>query len=512
VSNRITARRPDVAAAPRIEDDPSIVSSFLSDAAHVPGGYAAGVVFPHNEAEVAAIVASAERVLPVGAQSSLTGGATPRGDVVLSTRMLTSIGDPANGEVRVGAGVALAELQRRLAGLSLFYPPVPTFDGAFVGGTVSANAAGAATFKYGSTRPWVVGVTVVLASGEVLDIRRGETTASGDGSFEIVSSAGVVAPMRIPTYEMPPVPKLSAGYFARPGMDLVDLFIGSEGTLGIVVDATLKVIPRPRRAMALIRCDGDAQALAVTAALRDEAAEAWNGRGPLDVAAIEYMDGRALIVVPDEAFARAHVVRPSASSVMLLLQIEIGADDDAALDQLQEVLRSSAVIDDPMIAMPDDDRGTQRLFDLREAVPASVNALVAAAKARSHPDIEKTAGDPVVPFDRLAEALDLYRAAFESRGLDYAIWGHVSDGNLHTNLIPTTMQDVHRGREAILEIASGVIGMGGAPLAEHGVGRSALKQRLLRELYGDEGIEEMRAVKRALDPAWKLAPGVLFSA
>ena len=226
MSNRITARRPDVAAAPRIEDDPSIVSSFLSDAAHVPGGYAAGVVFPHNEAEVAAIVASAERVLPVGAQSSLTGGATPRGDVVLSTRMLTSIGDPANGEVRVGAGVALAELQRRLAALSLFYPPVPTFDGAFVGGTVSTNAAGAATFKYGSTRPWVVGVTVVLASGEVLDIRRGETTASGDGSFEIVSSAGVVAPVRIPTYEMPPVPKLSAGYFARPGMDLVDqLFV-----------------------------------------------------------------------------------------------------------------------------------------------------------------------------------------------------------------------------------------------------------------------------------------------
>ena len=114
--------------------------------------------------------------------------------------------------------------------------------------------------------------------------------------------------------------------------------------------------------------------------------------------------------------------------------------------------------------------------------------------------------------DRARQAALAERDAFERRGREYAIWGHVSDGNLHTNLIPTTMQAVHRGREAILEIASGVIGMGGAPLAEHGVGRSALKQRLLRELYGDEGIEEMRAVKRALDPAWKLAPGVLFSA
>jgi D-lactate dehydrogenase (cytochrome) len=174
------------------------------------------------------------------------------------------------------------------------------------------------------------------------------------------------------------------------------------------------------------------------------------------------------------------------------------------------VLRSAGIADDPVLASPGDDRGAQRLFDLREAVPASVNALVAAAKARSHPDIEKTAGDPVVPFARLTEALALYRAAFESRGLDYAIWGHVSDGNLHTNLIPATMEDVHRGRDAILEIASGAIGMGGAPLAEHGVGRSELKQRLLRELYGDEGIEQMRAVKRALDPEWKLAPGVIF--
>jgi D-lactate dehydrogenase (cytochrome) len=170
------------------------------------------------------------------------------------------------------------------------------------------------------------------------------------------------------------------------------------------------------------------------------------------------------------------------------------------------------VSDEATIASPDDDRGQQKLLELREAVPASVNAVVAAAKARAHPDIEKTAGDMVVPFSRLAESIALYRQAFESRGLEYAIWGHVSDGNLHPNLIPRTLEDMTRGREAILEIARGVIGMDGAPLAEHGVGRSALKQRLLKELYGEDGIEQMRAVKRALDPDWKLAPGVLFSA
>jgi D-lactate dehydrogenase (cytochrome) len=116
----------------------------------------------------------------------------------------------------------------------------------------------------------------------------------------------------------------------------------------------------------------------------------------------------------------------------------------------------------------------------------------------------------IVPFERLAESIALYRRLFEERGLEYAIWGHVSDGNLHPNVVPRALDDVKRGHEAILAMASEVIAMGGAPLAEHGVGRSALKQTLLRQLYGQGGIEQMRAVKRALDPAWKLASGVLF--
>jgi D-lactate dehydrogenase (cytochrome) len=512
VTNRITARRAGDEPAPHVDRDPAIVSSFLSDAAHVPGGFAAGVAFPRSETEVAALVTSAERLLPVGAQSSLTGGATPRGELVLSTRALSTIGSTGGDTIRVGAGVPLAAFQATLAAAHRYYPPVPTFDGAFVGGTIATNAAGAATFKYGSTRPWVVGLTVVLAGGDLLDIRRGDVTASPDGLFEIGLPSGRVLVVPVPTYRMPDVAKLSAGYHARPGMDLIDLLIGSEGTLGIVIEATLRVIPRPRRAVALIRCDEEAQAVGVTAALRHDASETWSGRGSLDVSAIEYMDARALTAVADEVFARVNVPRPAGDSVMLMVQIEVGPDEAGALARLQELLDSCGVAEDAIVTAPGDDRGAQRLFDLREAVPAGVNALVAVAKARAHPDIEKTAGDMVVPFARLAESLALYRRAFESRGLDYAIWGHVSDGNLHPNLIPRTFDDMTRGREAIFEIARGVIDMDGAPLAEHGVGRSTLKQRLLRELYGDEGIEQMRAVKRALDPDWKLAPGVLFPA
>ena len=504
-SHRITARRARDEPAPHVERDPAIVTSFLSDAAHVPGGFAAGVAFPRSETEVAALVTSAERVLPVGAQSSLTGGATPRGELVLSTRALSTIGNTGGDTIRVGAGVPLAALQASLAAARRYYPPVPTFDGAFVGGTIATNAAGAATFKYGSTRPWVVGLTVVLAGGDVLDIRRGDVTASPDGLFEIALSSGQVVIVSVPTYRMPDVAKLSAGYYAHPGMDLIDLFIGSEGTLAVITDVTLRVLPvKPRQALALLTMSDEREAL------RHDASETWSGRGSLDVSAIEYMDMRALKAVADDVFARVNVSRPAGDSVLLMVQIEVGPDEAGALARLQELLDSCGVAEEAIVTAPGDDRGAQRLFDLREAVPAGVNALVAAAKARAHPDIEKTAGDMVVPFARLAESLALYRRAFESRGLDYAIWGHVSDGNLHPNLIPRTFDDMTRGREAIVEIARGVIGMNGAPLAEHGVGRSALKQRLLRELYGDEGIEQMRAVKRALDPDWKLSPGVLF--
>ena len=134
-------------------------------------------------------------------------------------------------------------------------------------------------------------MTVVLADGAVLTLERGQQAAS------------TLVP--VPTYVMPDVAKLSAGYYASPGMDLLDLFIGSEGTLGVIVEATLRTIPLPRQCAALITCQSDAQAVAITGALRDQSARAWRGEGSLDVAAVEYMDSRALAVVPDEAFQRA---------------------------------------------------------------------------------------------------------------------------------------------------------------------------------------------------------------
>src|SRR6185369_16387441 len=114
--------------------------------------------------------------------------------------------EPRNGFIRVGAGVPLVVLQQRLAAIGLYYPPVPTFDGAFVGGTIATNAAGAATFKYGSTRRWVQAATIVLASGEVVELERGEAQAI-DGIFELHDAAGHVTRVPVPRYAMPNVGK-----------------------------------------------------------------------------------------------------------------------------------------------------------------------------------------------------------------------------------------------------------------------------------------------------------------
>jgi D-lactate dehydrogenase (cytochrome) len=529
-SHVIRARPPAAAAAPRIERDPDVLASFLEDAAHFPGGFAAGVATPASEAEVSAAIGEASSVLAIGAQSSLTGGATPRGEVLLNTSRLSHIGAAGDDFIRVGAGVTLVDLDAALANVGRHYPPAPTFTGAFVGGVVATNAAGAATFKYGTTRDWVRALTVVLANGDVLDIERGRIKAHEKGFFELVLSDRTVR-VPVPQYRMPDVPKVSAGYFAAPGMDLIDLFIGSEGTLGVITEVTLRVLPeRPGMCLAFVPFADRTAALAFVARLREAARETWRTRDPrgMDISAIEQMDARCLTLLREDGADRENGVSiPGGTAVALLVTLEVAADmtpaaafeeiggaresnvPDTPLVRFCRTLDEAGVLDQVDIAVPGDAARQRQLLALREAVPAGVNARVGRAKLREA-RIAKTAADMIVPFDRLGALLAIYDEEFRARGLDAAVWGHISDGNLHPNVIPRSMDECESGKAAILVFGREVIRLGGSPLAEHGVGRNPVKQQLLLELYGREGVDQMRAVKRVLDPGFKLAPGVLF--
>jgi D-lactate dehydrogenase (cytochrome) len=505
-------------------------SDFLEDSSRLPGGHAAGVLFPRGTQDVVDIVTAHSAILPIGAQSSLTGGATPMGELILAMSKMARILEIGPGRITVEPGVTVAAMQERLAESDAWFPPSPTFTGACAGGIVATNAAGAATFKYGSTRNWVEALTVVLADGTVLELERGAQRARGH-QLELETKRGRLS-VPVPTYQMPRVPKRSAGYHAERDIDPIDLFIGSEGTLGVITRITFRTVnPAPNIALSLIPCTTEAQALGLVTSLRNASIDTWRtGAAGIDACAIEHLDRRSLeIVREDGADARHQVMLPGETDVVLIVQLELGAavDQSTAFDQIQNALTDdragsplaafcrmldrAGVLADTEIALPQNRRRIADLLAIREAVPAGVNQRVSTAKRTIDRRIEKTAADMVAPFDRFAEMMSAYRRGFETRGLDYAIWGHLSDGNVHPNVIPRSFDDVIKGQEAMLEFGREIARLGGCPLAEHGVGRNPVKQTLLRELYGHAGVEEMRAVKRALDPDWRLAPGVIFA-
>ena len=508
-----------------IETQPGLIERFLHDAAHYPGGHAAGVVRPRTVAEVSEILRQAAarkgppswQILAVGAQSSLTGGATPFGNLVLSTERLTALRIEGD-RVRAGAGVTLQAIHDALAAGGRWLPPTPTYLGATAGGAAATCAAGAATFKYGTVRQWVAGITVVLANGDVLELERGHQQASS-----------LVA---LPALHMPAVPKCSAGYFIAPDMDLVDLFIGSEGTLGVIAEVVFRSAPLPvARCQAMVPVADEDTGIRLVAELRAAAQQTWQTLDPngIDVSAIEHLDARSIAVVREDGVDRKlDITLPSGTGIVLLIemelsraaasadlwqQLETARDDDAAdspLRRLCALLDRHGALEDAEIALPDNRARAAAFAALRESVPAGVNRRVALAQHQVDARIYKTAADMIVPFERFGEMMQTCRQLFAERGLDLAVWGHISDGNVHPNVIPRSAEDVTTGQEAILALGDAVIAMGGSPLAEHGVGRNQVKQELLRRLYGSAGIDAMRALKLSLDPHGVLAPGVVF--
>ncbi len=513
-------------------EDPALLAGFLSDAACTPGGHSPRLVRPRSVDEVSAFLAgSAEPVLAIGAQSSLTGGATPFGETLLALAGLDRL-ERDGDRLRAGAGVLVRDVQACAAEAGLFYPPAPTYDGASIGGNAATNAAGSATFKYGSTRDWVVGLTVVLAEGSVLRLRRGEHRAR-DGVLELpVGGRSLRVP--VPAYRNPAVRKVSAGYHAADALDAVDLFVGSEGTLGVLCEVELALTPAPAGTLTGWLCFPDEErGFAVVAELREASRrtrETGDPRG-LDVRAIEHLGGGSLALLREtDVPARSRVGIPEDAALAILFELELReavpeadilaayeaalegspAEDGPVLRLFQQLARHD-LLDALELAMPGDRIRRKALYALREAVPMRVNELTAEAK-RGCPAVHRQALDAVVPFAALRPHLAMQRQALAEAGLRGNHWGHISDGNVHLNIFVSSEAEIDRARALLFRFAEDAIARGGCPLAEHGTGRNPTKQKLLRVFRGAAGIAAMRAVKRVLDPRGRLAPGVLFPA
>ena len=537
----VVASAPREVHFPEPVTDPAILEAYLEDASGNPPGRAGGLLRPSSEGEAAAFLRATAgqgvAVLPQAARSSLTGGAVPSGEIVLSVEKLDGIGPierhPGGARVSAGAGVRLQDLQREVASRGFYYPPVPTYQEAMLGGTASTNAGGSATFKYGVTRQWIRGLRVLLSNGDLLALERGQAVARRGERFLVRLSDGSLLTVPVPGWRLPDLKKISAGYHAADLLDLVDLFVGSEGTLGLITEVTVDLVPAPPAVLTgLVFPSGMGAALAFSADLRAAATAARAAadlRGP-DVRAIELMDGRALTLLREHGDARKlRVTIPEGAGAGLLFEMElperVGNDDaqeafeafladetgapDAPIPRLLRILSRHGALETLEVAFPEDQARREALHEFREAVPKRVNEILASRRL-DDPGAKKVGGDLIVPFECLSEMVRIYEDGFSRRGLEFAIWGHVSDGNLHPNAMPRTSAEAHLAVEALLEFADEAARRGGSPLSEHGVGKSAVKQEMLRRFLGDGAVEAMQGIKAALDPEWRFSPGVLF--
>src|SRR5256714_6333730 len=248
---------------------PDEIQDFLSDASHVRGGHADRVVCPESADEVAEILAEVSRTKAQatisGAGTGTVAGRVPFGGTVIATDKLNSIKsvtkNESGGRAIVEAGVRLIDLQGATESERLIYPPDPTERSCFIGGNIATNASGSRTFKYGPTRDYVERLQIALATGDVIDLRRGDVHAN-DRQITIPLPTGRVIEAELPSYEMPHVRKHASGYFVTPNMDAVDLFIGSEGTLGVIVEAEVRLLPKPEGLLSgVVFFDNDANLL-----------------------------------------------------------------------------------------------------------------------------------------------------------------------------------------------------------------------------------------------------------
>ncbi len=446
----------------------TVSPAYVTDASGFQG-WADELSVPREGSElVDALVRARAARTPVtlaGAGSGLTGARVAQGGLVISLEKFRRL-DVEKGAAWAGAAVSLVELGQALARTGQFFAPDPTEWTASIGGVVATNASGSRSFRYGSARQHVLALKVALMDGSVREFARGETV-----DFEV------------PAIPLPATTKYTAGYRLHPGMDWIDLFCGSEGTLGVILEAKLALLPVQEEVFSgVIFFDADARALA--------AVDAWRPIVGLNM--LEYLDRNSLNLLrgryPDI---------PRGAGAALLIEAE-GDDVDAWERYLTE---AGADIDASWFAMSGKDRERFRAF--RHSLPELVNATVLER------GFMKMGTDYAVPIARNSEMLAGYRDRLEQElPGQYVIFGHIGDAHVHVNMLPASKPQEETAAALLSEFARKVVDLGGTVSAEHGLGKR--KAYLLAIQYAPEHIRAMMDVKRRLDPDWLLGRGTLF--
>jgi len=486
------------------------VADLLRDESRMTAPGVASVAEPATLAELRQVMRwhadHWHRVTVSGARTGVTGGAVPDASThLVSVARLRGIvaldvtADPPF--VRVLAGTTLRELQAALATRAPgFHLPLdPTEAGASVGGMVATNAAGSRAFRFGATRDWVLGLTVELASGRTLELRRGRDRAAGD-ALTLVDGDDRRT-VHVPAIRKPHT-KNSIGYGFTAGGDAVDLFVGSEGTLGVVTEVLWRLAPANESRLAFLQCFATpAQAFALVEALRSDAG--------LRTTAIEFLDARSHDLARETGKPEVERVLAHAPPGSCSVFAEFGYDDEAALDAtIERVLAHVAAAggDEAAGLAGIDDQALRDIRAFRHAVPERINATIA-RRREQHPTLHKIATDMAVEDRDLRWVYDLYSTRLTAAGLDHAIFGHAGNNHFHVNILPRNDDELRRAKVIYAEFAAAIVARGGCVSAEHGIGR--IKKHFLPVQYDAATLDAMRAAKRWLDPGWRLNPGVL---
>ncbi len=415
------------------------------------------VVLPKTTDEVAASVELANRekipIVPRGAGTNLAGGTIPiQGGIVLSLTRMTQILeiDTVNVVAVVQPGVVTAKLQAEVAKKGLYYPPDPaSLKVTTIGGNVGMNAGGPHALKYGVTSDYVMGLEVVLPSGAVI--------RTGGKAIKNVT-----------------------------GYNLTQLFVGSEGTLGVVTEIILRLIPQPRASGSVLAAFSDL----------DDAATLVNRilQAGVTPAVIEIMDHLTIQTVDD--YLQTGLPRDAAA--LLLIQV------DGVREAVEQELKIVAEMCQDAKATPIEVATTQ---DEEEAL-WKARRSISPSLTRVRPN--KLGEDISVPREAIPEVIRRIQEISRQRDLPIVIFGHISDGNLHPNILfdQQDPEEVDRVEAAAADIFAASAAVGGTLSGEHGIG--LLKKKYLSLDLPAETIEVMRSIKRALDPNNIMNPGKIF--
>ncbi len=414
-------------------------------------------VRPRTAAEVAAILKLCTRismpVTPTAARTGKSGGSLPvRGGVALDLTRFDRIVEVRRDDLvgRAEAGVITGDFQRAVEAAGLFYPPDPSsLASCTLGGNVAENAGGPRALKYGVTREYVLGLTAVLPSGEI--VHTGKQTIKGVAGF-----------------------------------DVTGLLVGSEGMLAVVTEITSKLLPLPREvrtALCLFRAAVDASR-AVSAVL---------AAGVLP-RALELIDETAIAAT---RAAKAPFRFPEACGAALLAEVDgyVAEGCAAEIERIGAACMEAGALD---VVAAQNEAQRRDLWETRRRISVDLKSL--------HP--RKLSEDVVVPRSRLAEMAAEVQAIGRRFSLSVACYGHAGDGNLHANVLFDRPEDRPRVDEAVAEILRAALRLGGTITGEHGVGLA--KKEFLGLEQGEALVGLQRRLKAVFDPAGILNPGKMF--